>query len=137
MTPFRNRKRAIFAALACVVVLAVTILSFLPVSDKNALHTTGRFHSLGHLLAFSIVALLAARISRSVLVRILVLIGSLLLGFGIESAEHLVYHSLLEWKDVLVDALGVIGGTLIGLLTTPKETDSRSWSKETASSRRS
>jgi hypothetical protein len=75
-------------------------------------------------LAFSIVALLAVRISRSVLVRILVFIGSLLFGFGIESAEHLVYHNLLEWKDVLVDALGVIGGTLIGLLTAPKETDS-------------
>lgn len=75
----------------------------------------GRFHSLGHLLDFSIVALLAVRISRSVLVRIPIFIGSLLLGFGIESAEHLVYHNLLEWKDVLVDALGAIGGTLIGL----------------------
>ena len=119
ITPGQNRKRAIFAALACVVVLAVTILSFLPGREKHALHTTGRFHSFGHLLAFSIVALLAVRISRSVLVRILVFIGSLLFGFGIESAEH-----LLEWKDVLVDAFGVIGGTLIGLLTAPKETDS-------------
>ena len=124
ITPGQNRKRAIFAALACVVVLAVTILSFLPGRDKHALHTTGRFHSFGHLLAFSIVALLAIKISRSVLARILVFIGSLLFGFGIESAEHLVYHNLLEWKDVLVDALGVIGGTLIGLLTAPKETGS-------------
>jgi hypothetical protein len=53
--------------------------------------------------------------------RILVFIGSLLFGLGIESAEHLVYHNLLEWKDVLVDALGVIAGTLIGILATPKK----------------
>ena len=133
--PDRIKKRAIFGALACVVVLAVTILSFLPGRDKHALHTRGRFHSLGHLLAFSIVALLAVRISRSALMRILVFIGSLLFGLGIESAEHLVYHNLLEWKDVLVDALGVIAGTLIGLLTTPKKTFSR-WSlRETSSSR--
>jgi hypothetical protein len=78
---------------------------------------------LGHLLAFSIVALFAVRFSRSALIRILVFIGSLLFGLGIESAEHLVYHNSLEWKDVLVDALGVIAGTLIGLLTTPTKTD--------------
>jgi hypothetical protein len=101
------------------------MLSFLPWRDKHALHTAGRFHSLGHLLVFSIVALLTVRISRSPLARILAFIGSLLFGFGIESAEHFVYHGRLEWKDVLVDAAGVIGGTLIAILNTPQETVSR------------
>jgi hypothetical protein len=125
ITHDQSSKRAIFIALACVVVLAVTMLSFLPWRDKHALHTTGRFHSLGHLLVFSIVALLTIRISRSLPARILAFIGSLLFGFGIESAERLVYHSRLEWKDVLVDAAGVIGGTLIAILSTPQETVSR------------
>jgi hypothetical protein len=101
------------------------MLSFLPWRDKHALHTTGRFHSLGHLLAFSIVALLTVRISRSPLARILAFISSLIFGFGIESAERLVYHSRLEWKDVLVDAAGVVGGTLIAILSTPRDTVSK------------
>jgi hypothetical protein len=117
-------KQAFVGGLACIAGLALTILSFLPGKDKHALHTTGRFHSLGHFLAFGIVALLSIRASRSLLIRILVFICSLLFGFGIELAEHLVYHNLLEWKDVSFDALGVIGGTLIGLLTAPRKLDS-------------
>jgi hypothetical protein len=47
------------------------------------------------------------------------------LGLGIEFAQHLVFHSPMEWRDVLLDAAGIIGGTLIGILSAPTGTESR------------
>ena len=109
------KRSTIPLALVCVVVAAVAIVSFLPGADKRALHTTGRLHSLGHLVAFSVVGYVAGRTTRSLWVRVLVFIGALIFGLGIEIAEHLVYHIAVEWKDVLVDAVGVVGGTLFAL----------------------
>jgi cyanate permease len=88
------------------------------------MHTSGRFHSLGHFLAFCFIAYVAARISRSLAGRLLFFAGSLVFGFGIEVAEHLVFRIALEWKDVLVDAAGVIAGTLLAMASTPQEMDS-------------
>lgn len=118
-----NQQRTIFLALACVVVPAIAILSFLPNSSKQIFHTRGRFHSWGHLLAFSVIAYLVARSARSLRGRILFFIASVIFGVGIEVGEHLVFKSPLEWKDVLVDAAGVIGGTLIAIIASPAEQD--------------
>jgi len=93
----------------------------LPIGDKSALHTRGRFHSLGHFLVFGLVAYVAGRTSRSVQTRIFLFVGVVLFGFGIELAEHLIYQAALEWTDVLVDAAGVLVGTLIAFVGSPAE----------------
>ena len=118
-----NRERKIFIALACLVVPAIAILSFLPGHDKHLLHTRGKYHSWGHFLAFSAVGYVAARMAGSPRTRALLFIGAVIFGFGIEFAEHLIFRGALEWKDVLIDAAGVIGGTLLALVSTPEDTN--------------
>jgi hypothetical protein len=116
-----QRQRNVFLIFAGIMAPAIAILSFLPSSDKRILHTHGKYHSWGHLLAFSIVAFLLARMASSLRQRMLLFAGSLIFGLGIEVGEHLVFRSPLEWKDVLVDAMGVVGGMLIGVLSSPVE----------------
>jgi hypothetical protein len=120
-----GRERIAFLALGCVLVGAIAFVSFLPIEDKYLLHTRGRFHFWGHLLVFFVVAYVAVRISRSTYARVLFFLGSLAFGVGIEVGEHFAFGSVLEWKDVLVDSLGVVGGALIAVVSTPKERESK------------
>ena len=111
------RERTVFITLAWVAVLGVAGISFLPVGDKRLLHTNGKYHSWGHFIAFSFVAFVTGRASRTVRGRVFLFLGSLLFGLGIEVGEHLAFGSLLEWMDVLVDAAGVVGGTLLAIVS--------------------
>jgi hypothetical protein len=111
-------------ALACLVVGGVAIVSFLPTDKKHLLHTRGRFHPLGHLLAFAVVAYAVAGVARSTRTRVLFFIGAMVFGFGIELAEHLLVNNPLEWDDVWYDAVGVMVGTLLAIVTAPKLPDS-------------
>lgn len=108
-----KRERLFYTALACVVVPAIALLSFIPEGDKQALHSNGRFHSAGHFVVFALAGFVAGRTSRSLWMRLLLFAGLLLFGFGIEAAEHLNYDSAMEWTDVVVDGLGVAAGTLL------------------------
>ena len=58
---------------------------------------------------------------KKILSSILLFAGVVLFGFGIELAEHLIYQAALEWTDVLVDAAGVLVGTLIAFVGSPAE----------------
>jgi len=98
-----SHRSAISISLAAIVIVAVTIVSFLPGADKHVL------------IVFSVVGYVANRTSHSFWVRVLVFMGSVIFGLGIEVGEHLVFHAGVEWKDVLVDALGVVAGTLFAL----------------------
>jgi hypothetical protein len=109
----------------CVVFPATVVLSLLPNGDKTALHTQGRFHSLGHFVIFGLLAYAAGRTTRSVQARIFLFMGVLLFGFGVELAENLAYKAGLEWKDVLVDFLGVLAGTLIAFVGSSIEANSQ------------
>jgi hypothetical protein len=116
-----NKERIFFVALACVVFPATVVLSLLPNGEKTALHTKGRFHSLGHFVIFGLLAYAAGRTTRSVQARIFLFVGVLLFGFGVELAEHLTYKAALEWTDVLIDFLGVLVGTLIAFVGASSE----------------
>jgi uncharacterized membrane protein len=118
-------RRVVPLALAVVVSMAVAVGSFLPPADKRRLHSEGRFHSWGHLAVFCVVGFVAARTAHSLWARIAVFSAAIAFGFAIEYGEHCVFGSPLEWKDVLVDALGVIGGTLIAMVVAPRRLDSR------------
>ena len=114
--PVRRKHRGVVAGLAAVMVAAVAWVSFLPSSDKAVLHTRGRFHSLGHLVAFSAMSFLLLRSSGSAKVRVALFCGALALGWAIEYAEHVVFGSRLERRDILVDALGVVLGSVVALV---------------------
>ena len=107
--------------LACMAILALLILSFLPRRDKQLLHTEGKWHSLGHLVALGAIAYVVARIARTARGRWLLFLASLSLGIAIEVGEHLVFRNQLEWKDILIDAAGVVLGTLIAIVSMPKK----------------
>ena len=108
-------------AFASAVVAALAAVSFLPGNDKHRLHTSGRYHSWGHLLAFSVVAFVVARTTHSRSARVLLFAGSLVFGLAIEYGEHKIFGNSLEWKDVLVDGLGVVCGTLLAIVTQPQQ----------------
>jgi hypothetical protein len=115
-----RKERIFFIVLSCVVFPAVVILSFLPEADKTKLHTQGRFHSLGHFLIFSFIAFVVGRTSRSLQTRAVLFLCVVVFGFGIEFVEHSLYQGALEWTDVVVDFVGVIGGTLVAFVSAPK-----------------
>lgn len=120
------RKRKMTSlVLAGVVAAAVLAVSFLPEQDKRRLHSGGRLHSWGHLIVFSVVGYVASRAAHSPLGRFVALGLAALFGFAVELGEHLVYGSALEWKDVLVDALGVVAGALLVAVTLPSDPASR------------
>jgi len=102
--------------LAALVVAGVTAVSFLPSWDKSKLHTHGKYHYWGHMVVFAAVAFLAVRTARTWWERLGMFGLSLLFGFGLEAGERVVFQSRMEWKDVLVDAFGVIGGTVVALI---------------------
>ena len=73
-------------------------------------------HLWDHLLAFGVGAMLIANATRKASVRNRLLFGSLLLAFGLELSQHFVYGTPLEWRDVLMDALGLSLCPLLVLL---------------------
>ena len=93
--------------------LAILLLSLLPLRFKLFLGTTGALHSWGHYTVFFITSLLAIRgvePRRNQIVR-----ACLVAAFGLllELSEVLIYHNSFEWHDLLVDALGVLTGLLL------------------------
>ena len=112
-----ERSAPFFLALAALMVPAIGLLSFLPGDEKRLLHTRGRYHSWGHLLAFAVIGFVLVRAGRSERQRGWFLAAAILLGFAIEGGEHLVFSSYLEWKDIFVDVTGAVGGALLALAT--------------------
>ena len=101
-------------------VALIVLVSFLPPADKHVLHTRGRFHLLGHLVAFASVGFMAVMTPRTFRSRILFVAGLVLLAFGIEFGEHLAFSTVIEWPDVLMDFMGVFSGVVLALLSRPQ-----------------
>lgn len=116
----RVRRNIVSLVLAGVVALAVLVVSFLPVEDKRKLHSGGRLHSWGHLAVFTVVGYAAARTAQTLWMRVAMFALAIVFGFGIELGEHLAFGNGLEWKDVLVDSLGVVAGTLVAAVFAPR-----------------
>jgi peptidoglycan/LPS O-acetylase OafA/YrhL len=118
-----RKRRNASLALALVVVAGVAIVSFLPSADKRALHTEGRLHNWLHLAVFTVVGFVASRAAHSRLAGVVAFAGAVLFGFALEAGEHFVFHNHLEWKDVLVDAMGVTAGTLLAMASSNNRLD--------------
>jgi hypothetical protein len=115
-----NNRRIIFGTVLALMVGLILFVSFLPVGDKRILHTRGRFHPLGHLLAFASIGFVAVMMPKTFRGRILFIAGLLLFAFAIEFGEHLIFLAPMEWTDVLMDFMGVFCGILLALVSRPQ-----------------
>ncbi len=116
-SPASQRAKSLSVALACLL-LAVAIGSFLPPKAKLILHSHGHFHYWGHLAIFGIVAFLAVQAATSPPRKVISVFACILFGLALEIGQRFVFHSPMEWKDVLVDVIGVTAGTLLAWMTT-------------------
>ena len=113
----RRLTRKFFLVAAGVWATLVAAVSFLPLEYKQDLHSRGRFHNWGHVLAFGSLAYVLVRAVRRPWVRLLLCTGSLVFAFAIEYFQHLTDGMALEWTDVLVDIAAVVTGTMLAFLT--------------------
>lgn len=101
---------------AVIWIAVVTFISFLPHNNKQELHTKGRLHPWGHLLAFVGIGLTLVRSARIFEMRLFLLLLSGLFALMVEGAQHLRYGTGMEWRDVSVDCIGVVVGGVIAML---------------------
>ena len=104
----------------------VTALSLGPEFMKyKILQTQGRMHNPGHLVVFMITALLLCWNAGSASSRILRALAAILVGVTLEWFEAVIYHNPYEWKDLMVDCVGIAAGfiivSLISLAAVPNE----------------
>jgi VanZ family protein len=111
------RRKIASIVLALALGAAVTIGSFLPEEDKQIVHSRGRFHLLGHFFVFSAIGFVASRAASTRKGRVVAFCAAVFLGTAIELTEHFAYQSALERKDILVDFLGVVAGTMLARIT--------------------
>jgi hypothetical protein len=100
---------ALPATIAQVSILIVG--SLLPQNAKHAIGTQGLWHRPLHLILFATTACTtrAAFARRPFLTSIFLLT----LALSLESAEHLLYDNLFEWRDVWDDAIGIAIGLVL------------------------
>lgn len=101
-------------------IVGVVLLSFLPYHDKVKLHTKGRFHYPGHILAFGGIAFLLVSAARTPRMRVFGFLVPLCLGLLLEYAQHVRYYEPVEWTDVLVDSLAVLAASFVATILTAR-----------------
>jgi VanZ family protein len=94
-------------------ILFVIGLSLSPFDIKERLHTTGDLHDPGHYVAFAVTAGLLRGLQATFVRTVAVAVGAWSLGVIIEALQWTVYENALEWRDLGVNAIGVIIGTFI------------------------
>ena len=85
----------------------VAAVSLTPLDVKVVLRTAGRWHNPIHLVVFFLTAMMLfvnAPTSSARTMRALILT---LFCFILEVLEAVIYHNAIEWRDVLMDAMGV------------------------------
>jgi hypothetical protein len=92
----------------------LVFLSFAPEAVRMQLATTGKLHTVVHLLAFFITAVLAA--SAKVATLSSVCLSTTIAGILLEALQTVIYHNVFEYSDVLADAAGSIFGCIVGRL---------------------
>ncbi len=94
-------------------IVAVVVLSLMPLKFKLLLGTTGPWHSWGHYFAFLITILIAASHIRQRTRQLWIGALTFLFASVMEGSEVIVYHNAFEWHDVLIDGLGILTGLVL------------------------
>ena len=107
---------SIFSRSVALLALATLVLfSFMP-GAKRCFHTRGPYHSVGHFIAFFVTAFLLClgfRPRSSRLTWTCILLATAVL---IETGQHFVFYTPLEFSDVIWDCFGALVGASLGLL---------------------
>jgi hypothetical protein len=91
----------------------VAALSLLPLHAKNFLLTTGFLHTYGHIVIFGITGALCCRALYKPLTSVIGGMAVLAFGFCLEFLQWLIYGNRFEWRDLVLDALGITCGLLL------------------------
>lgn len=108
------------ALIALLAALTAWVVAMVPAQRRVALHTRGDLHPFVHLALFGFIAWLSAWTTRSPKKRVWFCLGVALLGCATEYTEHALYGNVLEWTDIVLDAMGAVAGTGLGALTLPR-----------------
>ena len=85
----------------------------------SSLQTTGLEHVIVHCGVFAVLGLLLMLSIDTLTGQVLAAFSGIVLGLGTELYEHFAFHSSMEYVDVLVDTLGVLGGVAGSLICKP------------------
>jgi len=88
-------------------------LSVAPFHVKLHLRTMGRWHNVGHALAFFVTLLLFGWDARTVPMLLLRSGLVLCVALALEWVEFAMYHNPYEWSDVCIDGIGIMLGVLL------------------------
>ena len=86
----------------------LTGLSLLPLPMKRLIGTTGTWHDAGHVACFAITAVLLLLAKPTSARSLPGLWPVLMLAFALEWLEAELYASRFEWKDIVMDILGML-----------------------------
>lgn len=111
----------IAAGAAVLAAILVSIAAMLPAEHFGAIHSGGVLHPYFHVAIFGLIAWLTAWSTRSTAMRVALCGAVILLGCATEITEHVLYHSTLEWTDMVLDAMGAVAGTGLGALTASRD----------------
>ena len=108
-----DRKRPL--SLGIVLAAAALALAFLPGNHRHWIHTEGTPHAIVHVLIFTTISFLFCRASRTPAQRVVAVAAAVALALATEYGEHLIYNSLLEYPDMVLDGIGTVLGAVIAL----------------------
>ncbi len=95
---------------------AALALAFLPGNHRHWIHTEGTPHAIIHVVIFAVISFLFCRASRTPAQCIAAVAAAVALALATEYGEHLLYHSLLEYPDMVLDGIGVTLGAAFALI---------------------
>jgi hypothetical protein len=90
----------------------------------KALKTTGSAHISTHLAVFGVLGLLMILSFDTPKIRMVAVTAAVALGVASELYEHLAFGDRMEYGDVLINTLGVLGGAAL-LLASRSATQGR------------
>jgi len=113
---YRLRYPALWLAIAWSLVVAVVYLSLAPMPIELPAQAADKY---AHLAAYAALMLWFIQIYDSARARVVIALGLVALGVGLEFAQDYTGYRSFEYADMAADAAGVVLGWLIGPPRTP------------------
>ena len=98
-------------------ILIVTALSLAPLEVKELIGTTGKLHNFGHFAVFLITAMTMCWGVAGIKGKSRRAMWALYFAVTLELLETVFYTSYLEWRDIALDASGILTGLAITIVT--------------------
>ncbi len=93
--------------------LFVITISLMPFPLKVQLGTIGRLHAAGHFFAFLVTVFLLCKELKGFSGRVAGCLSVFALAVTLEILEMVFYRNHFEWRDVAIDASGMVTGIIL------------------------